>query len=90
MIFDPISLWPAVFGIGGMLVGGFITYHLVQKELVKLLLLQSNHLRNAWNVLIMRNVTMQMKTNRNGDSGLVASGVNSKQNPSYNHTLFSF
>jgi len=54
------------------------------------LLQQSNRLKNAWNVLTTRNVTMQMKTNRNGDSGLVASGVNSNLNPSYNHTLFSF
>lgn len=34
--FDPVGLWSAVFGVGGMLAGGFLTYHQVQGKLVDL------------------------------------------------------
>jgi hypothetical protein len=36
MAFDPISLWSAAFGIGGMLAGGFLTYHQVNFKLQEL------------------------------------------------------
>ena len=35
-MFDPTALWTAAAGLGGMLCGGFITYHQVQRELVKM------------------------------------------------------
>jgi len=35
-MFDPTNIWTAAAGLGGILVGGFITYHQVQRELVKM------------------------------------------------------